>query len=375
LLQEAIREHAENPALYNITEILTYRDEVHPEIGACVDDMSVKRFETAILKSKVPIFGWGSWMDAGTADAVIRRFSQLENATIGAVGAWEHGAQFHASPYQPPNLTADPTPEGQWAEMIHFLDAHLKVGQEAPDDPVLHYYLMGAEAWQTTKVWPPHGTSYQRWYLQKGGSISQQAVTDQEGHDRFEVDYEATTGDLNRWWELSGTMSKSVTYPDRSKAAAHMLTYDTPVLESDVEITGHPVVRLYVTSTEPDGAFIVYLEDVHPGGKVTYITEGMLRAIHRRVYSESVRNKLELPQHTYLREDGEPLKPGEPAELSFCLLPTSVLLKAGHRLRLSIAGHDKGTFPRIPAQGNPVVTVLRNRIYCSSIDLPVRVKG
>jgi putative CocE/NonD family hydrolase len=132
---------------------------------------------------------------------------------------------------------------------------------------------------------------------------------------------------------------------------------------------------LYVTSTEPDGAFIVYLEDVHPGGKVTYITEGVLRAIHRRVYSESVKDKLELPQHTYLREDGEPLKPGEPAELSFCLLPTSVLLKAGHRLRLSIAGHDKGTFPRIPAQGNPVVTVLRNRIYCSSIDLPVRVKG
>jgi uncharacterized protein len=107
-------------------------------------------------------------------------------------------------------------------------------------------------------------------------------------------------------------------------------------------------------------------------GRVTYITEGVLRAIHRKTCAGRICQDLELPQHTYLEEDGEPLIPGEVAELAFCLNPTSVVLKRGHRLRVSIAGHDEGTFPRIPETGNPVITVMRNEVYRSSVYLPVQ---
>ena len=34
------------------------------------------------------------------------------------------------------------------------------------------------------------------------------------------------------------------------------------------------MVTLHLASTEADGAFIVYLEDVAPDGTVRYITEG-----------------------------------------------------------------------------------------------------
>jgi uncharacterized protein len=40
-------------------------------------------------------------------------------------------------------------------------------------------------------------------------------------------------------------------------------------------------VTLYIASTAEDVAFHIYLEDVAPGGHVTYLTEGVLRAIHR----------------------------------------------------------------------------------------------
>jgi hypothetical protein len=66
-----------------------------------------------------------------------------------------------------------------------------------------------------------------------------------------------------------------------------------------------------------------------------------------------------------------PLVPGERAELIFGLLPTSVLVRKGHRLRVAIAGHDEGTFVRIPEQGTPNTIVSRNRLYPSYIDLPV----
>ena len=66
-----------------------------------------------------------------------------------------------------------------------------------------------------------------------------------------------------------------------------------------------------------------------------------------------------------------PLVPGQVAELKFGLQPISVLVKKGHRLRVAVAGHDKDTFIRIPAEGAPVIAVQRNIRASSMIELPV----
>jgi putative CocE/NonD family hydrolase len=126
-----------------------------------------------------------------------------------------------------------------------------------------------------------------------------------------------------------------------------------------------------VVSTEPDGVLYVYLEDVHENGRVTYVTEGQLRVIHRKVSADTAPYQLQVPYHTFKKADAMPLIPGEVAEITFGLNPTSVLIKEGHRIRVSIAGHDEGTFPRIPAEGTPILTVARNRVHPSCIDLPI----
>jgi predicted acyl esterase len=59
------------------------------------------------------------------------------------------------------------------------------------------------------------------------------------------------------------------------------------------------------------------------------------------------------------------------AELKFGLHSISVLVKKGHRLRVAIAGHDKDTFIRIPAEGTPEIAVQRNVRGLSMIELPV----
>jgi putative CocE/NonD family hydrolase len=130
-------------------------------------------------------------------------------------------------------------------------------------------------------------------------------------------------------------------------------------------------VSLFITSTHTDGAFFVYLEAIDENGKVTYLTEGQLRALHRRISKEQPPTKLPLPYHSFTKKDAMPLKPGEVAELRFSLLPISVLVKKGHRLRVAIAGHDKDTFLRIPAEGTPAISVKRNRRGLSRIELPL----
>ena len=156
-------------------------------------------------------------------------------------------------------------------------------------------------------------------------------------------------------------------YDERSAMDRRLLTYTTTPLDRDIEVTGQGVVTLRVASTATDGNFFVYLEDVAPDGKVTYVTEGLLRALHRKLSTDAAPYRTTYPYRSYHRKDGAPLVPGETATLTFQLLPTSILFKTGHRIRIAIAGADKDTFMRLPAQGDVTITVERGGSF---IDLP-----
>lgn len=143
-------------------------------------------------------------------------------------------------------------------------------------------------------------------------------------------------------------------------------------MKTDIEITGVPVVSIEASSTATEGAFYAYLEDVAPDGRVTYITEGSLRALDRKTSDEKPPYEYFGPYHSFEREDGEPLVPGEIARIEIGLSATSVRVEAGHRIRVAIAGHDASTFVRLPENGTPEITVYRNGKRASFIELPVK---
>jgi len=53
-------------------------------------------------------------------------------------------------------------------------------------------------------------------------------------------------------------------------------------------------------------------------------------------------------------------------------LPTSVLLRNGHRIRMALAGADASLFERVPGEGTPKLTVYREAQRASYLDLPVK---
>jgi predicted acyl esterase len=57
--------------------------------------------------------------------------------------------------------------------------------------------------------------------------------------------------------------------------------------------------------------------------------------------------------------------------ISLRLWPTSVLIKKGHSIRIAIAGADKDTFDRVPAEGTPTYSVYRNKTNISFVELPI----
>lgn len=372
LLKEAIREHAMNGDVYELAQEYDFRDEVRlvGDTEFLIDDISVHSFKEDIERSNVAIYAWGSWLDGATADGVIRRFLTFSNPQRAVIGPWSHGAGYHASPYLPLGTPVDPSITAQWLECLRFFDHYLKDGNDGVlPEKVFIFYTLGEEKWKTTKVWPPAGSTTQRWYMAANYTLSRRTPRAKSGTDTYTVNFEATTGKTNRWHTQLGGLA--VVYPDRAEEDSRLLTYTSLPLAEDTEITGYPVVTLYVTSTATDGAVFVYLEDVDETGKVTYITEGQLRAIHGKVSTETPPYKLLVPYHSFKKKDAMPLIPGEVAKLTFSLLPTSVLIKKDHRIRIAIAGHDKDTFARIPAEGTPVITVARNKLHASFIDLPV----
>ena len=368
----AIRDHAQNGDSLSLAQALTYRDDLHPDIGICADDLAVHKYRVDIENSSAVTCGWGSGMDAGTADAVLQRFLTYRNNVRGVIGAWEHGGRYNASPYASAPRPAVPDLHGQWQEMLRFFDDYLKHDEITTGSTrQLYYYTMGAEEWRITHQWPPEGVTYERWYLASGNTLSPNLPPAGSGEDKYTIDFEATTGALNRWWEMGGIENKTVSYPDRTMADRRLLTYTSTPLQEDIEITGHPIATIFITSTAADEAFFVYLEDVDPQGEVIYVTEGQLRAIHRKVLKQETPVSTTVPYHTFRQADAEELTPEQITELTFGLLPTSVLIRKGHRIRIAIAGHDAGTFSRIPAEGQPVITVVHNEAYASSINLPV----
>ena len=53
------------------------------------------------------------------------------------------------------------------------------------------------------------------------------------------------------------------------------------------------------------------------------------------------------------------------------LYSTSVRLKAGHRVRIAIAGHDASTFAEYPVDGKSVLTIAYSLASPSFLELPV----
>lgn len=367
MLAEAVAEHAANGDIYDALRQVTYRDEVSP-LGITLDELSVHSTSGELEATNAAIYSWASWMDHATAHAAISRFRTLDNPQEVTIGAWPNGGWENADPFAEEGTAPSPVVDTQWWEVLNYMDRYLKGDGSDGSDKILYYYTMGAEEWKSTTVWPVPGTTIEPWYLDAGNLLTPAASTGSSGSDLYTVDFTATSGETTRWHTA---VSGAVRYPDRAGEDQKLLTYTSAPLEEDLEITGYPVVTLYVRSTHADGTFFAYLEDVDESGRVTYLTEGQLRALHRRVSPQVPPYEVSIPYHSFEVEDAAPMTPGAVTELTFGMHPTSVVLRAGHRIRVAIAGADNGLFPRIPESGTPVITVERNAVYASMIELPV----
>ena len=373
VLVAAVAEHKTNQGVADIFSKVIFRDDVvwATHIDAPAHAMiSAHIFRKRAEQQQVPAYHWGSWVDAGTAAGVIARFASFDAPARYVVGAWNHGADRSADPYQAAGPAAQPSVAEQYSSVLDFL-APLTKGRKPHLSPAkqLFYYTMGENSWKQTTVWPPKGSTQKRFYLGENNSLRGAAPVVPESATDYQVDFSHGSGKASRWTTQLG--GGAVDYGDRRHADRNLLSFTTEPFDQAVEITGHPVVQLQMTATNEDGAVIVYLQDVAPDGTVRMVTQGQLRLLHRKVSSAKPPYPVFGPYHSFRREDASPMEPGKISSVAFAMLPTSVLIKKGHALRIAIAGHDKDVFARIPAKGSQVYQIEHNLKHQSYIDIPV----
>jgi putative CocE/NonD family hydrolase len=341
--------------------------------SATFADMSAFGHRAQIESSEVAMQIWCGWMDSNVCQGALSRYLTFRNAQQVIIGPFSHNLDFNADPFLAPAQHSPPEPavEQQNLMMADFFDRLLRSRVASPIESSIHYYTMGEGRWHDTKVWPPEGFDHlSQLYFEANQSLSPMPPAAADANDNYQVDFAASTGKTNRW---TAELGLDILYPDRSREDGKLLVYTGGPLVTDVEITGSPYLVLEVASTATDGAFFGYLEDVAPDGRVTYLDEGEVRAVNRRVIDAHDR-PYNSPDRaaSSSREDAKPMVPGRPVELQIPMWPTSVLLRKDHRIRVALAGADADTFRRYPPGGDVTWTVYRQRTLASFVELPMR---
>jgi uncharacterized protein len=366
-LAEILRTRKSNNVLNGLKGV-EYRDDPFKDGGGIsLADVSPFSKKEAVEKYQVPMMIWSSWMDAATTDGTLSRYLTFNTPQVVHIGAYTHGGGQDTDPTMPVDTPSTPVREKQWAVIADFFDTYLRGGTSAPPKRIINYFTMGSRTWKQTAVWPPIGATKQVLFFGDKSVLTDTPIG--EGADRYAVDFTAATGKPTRWATQMG--GGDVIYPDRRKADKKLLSYTSAPFPTATTITGTPVVTAYLSTTASDGMVIAYLEDVAPDGRVSYITEGVLRLTNRKETNTGLPYVMLGVNRSFKRADALPVVPGEIMEVRVPLYATSIQIKAGHRIRIALAGAAEGQFDRMPKTGGASWTVYRDAKRRSNIEIPV----
>ena len=291
----------------------------------------------------LPAFHVGGWYDV-FLQGTIQNFQRMRAAGAPGqsliIGPWTHGK------FDPVigDINFGLRSSGAFLDLrgdlvtrqMSFFDYCLKnIPNGVDQQPAITYFVMGANVWKTSDIWPPANSIEQRWYVHSrghantntgDGALSTELPTD-EASDHFEYDPQhpvPTVGGatlLHSFFRAGPRDQRSI------EARNDMLIFTSAPLTNALEVTGSVSVTLSVATDAPDTDFVARLVDVYADGAAIPITDGITRMRFRNgVWAKT-----------------DPLAPSHIHQITIDLWATSVVFLPGHRIRLDVTS---SSFPR-----------------------------
>ena len=361
MLRAANAAHVANYDVRRCARAAPARDDKICASGLSFSDTSLIARKSRVVARHLPFFALTGWLDESSPAQVLNRYKTFSNPQEVVLGPFTHGGFQGDDPFGRP---LDMPYAKQVALMADFFDRYLKDGPDRPIVSTVRYYVIGSGEWRTSPSWPPANSKIEKWYPDIGRSLTNAPPL--AGGDAYSVDFNATTGALSGY---RGQVDLSKTdYGDRAKQDMRLLTYTSAPITKDLEIAGDPVAHLRLSTSTARALIIIYLEDVSPEGRVTYVTQGLLNLEHRKLTGLDSGGSTDA-FHSFLRRDMAPMRPGTTEDVTIAISPIAALIRNGHRLRIAIAGADANNLERIPTFGDETLTVARGD--GSYVELPV----
>lgn len=317
----------------------------------------------------VPALHIGSWYDIHLG-ATLLHFTGMQRQAPSAetrqaqrliIGPWAHvntGASIVGEiDFGPEAAAIDITQvRSDWFRR------HLR-GEPVADLAPVRIFVMGPNVWRDEQEWPLAQTRFTRWYLHADGRLLPTRPAEHDSADRFTynpADPVPTVGGrlLGDGGEQPGPFDQRAV-GDRSD----LLTYTSPVLTEDLELTGPVTMELWASTDAPDTDFTAMLVDIHPDGSMFNLCEGAVRARHTAAVM--------------------PLVPDAVYHFTIDLAATSAVLFSGHRIGVRVSSSSFPEWEPNPNTGNPLgvdsdadmriahQTIHRDQSRPTSIVLPV----
>lgn len=321
---------------------------------------------------QVPAFNVGGWYDIFLSDTLAHytAMRQLGRPTRLLIGPWTHTEYGQAvgdldfgfgSQLGFINLQSDfGRMQLRWFD--HWLK-NLDTGVLA--EPPIRLFVMGANVWRDEAEWPLARAISTPFYFHANGVLDSDPPAS-EPPDRYAYDPSNPVPTHGGALLMAPQFQNGPRDQRATESRPDVLTYSTPPLEHDVEVTGPVRVELWACSSAPDTDFVARLVDVSADGHAYNLTDGIIRTRYRDgTTSESL------------------LEPNTPYRFSIDLWATSNVFKTGHRIRVQITSSNFPRWDRNPNTGHPIgvdgpadmrtadQTILHDAGHPSHVVLPV----
>jgi uncharacterized protein len=281
----------------------------------------------------------------------------------------------------------DPQLKEKW--FAHWL---LGVENGVQKTPHINLYPINGTHWEHFTRFPLPKTNYTRLHLSgepsgsgaislHDGSLTGSAPSAEGGDEAPLLPASSPCSRETAQW-TAGAASTSACDTNNTTYEASSLTYTTAPLATEMKFTGLITADLWAKLSTTDATPVAVLSDVEPSGASNQITAGFLMASQRAVdpklstYTKFNGERLMIrPWHPFTKAAQKPVTPNEPTEYKIEIYPTSAILKAGDRLRLTIGtANTFSDVPSLPTLGQELggtVTVLHGGAFDSTVLLPM----